>query len=94
MKTLRDKKLKQALIKDFKNLYQKEYTSAWRESRMIRSIEIELMSLKNTEKLIFTERQRVIEEVITKIQDLGWIGGLQREELEKELKQLNKLKEL
>ena len=32
-------------------------------------------------------------EVITKIQDLGWIGTLQREELEQELKALSLKKE-
>jgi hypothetical protein len=33
-------------------------------------------------------QQEAVEQVITKIQDLGWIGTLQRQELEQELEAL------
>ena len=43
-------KLKQALVKDYNNLYQKGFTSSWREQRFIRKIEISIMDFNNLRK--------------------------------------------
>lgn len=40
-------KIKQALINDFNNLYQKEYCTDYKEKRLVRGIEIEIMELNN-----------------------------------------------
>lgn len=45
-------KLKEALKKDFNNLYVKEFTTDWEANRIIRGYEIEVMSLSNLEKII------------------------------------------
>lgn len=47
-----DIKLVRALQADFKELYQKEFTTSYKEQRLIRNIELGIMRLKNTEKLI------------------------------------------
>ena len=44
--------LRTALIKDFNNLYVKEFTTDWKFQRMMRSIEINLMKLENTLNLL------------------------------------------
>jgi len=41
-------KLREALKKDFRKLYVKEYTTTWEVERLIRGLEIDAMSLKNT----------------------------------------------
>lgn len=45
-------KLREALKKDFKELYVKEYTIGWKEQRFLRNIELNIMSLENTKKYI------------------------------------------
>tara|TARA_R110000868_G_scaffold15413_1_gene70306 strand:+ start:168 stop:422 length:255 start_codon:yes stop_codon:yes gene_type:complete len=47
-----DIKLVKALQKDFEELYVKEFTTAWKENRLIRNIELGIMRLDNTEKYI------------------------------------------
>lgn len=47
-----DIKLVRALQKDFEELYVKEFTTAWKENRLIRNIELGIMRLDNTEKYI------------------------------------------
>jgi hypothetical protein len=44
-------KLRNALMKDFDNLYQREFTTNWEFQRVIRRIEINIMELDNTMKL-------------------------------------------
>jgi len=39
--------IKKALIKDFNDLYQKEYCTDYKEKRLIRGIEIEIMDFDN-----------------------------------------------
>lgn len=45
-------KLRESLKKDFHNLYQREFTTDWREQRVVRDIEIEIMNLNNVLQLI------------------------------------------
>jgi hypothetical protein len=45
-------KLREALKKDFKELYVKEYTTGWKEQRFLRNTELNIMSLENTIKYI------------------------------------------
>jgi hypothetical protein len=63
---LRDK-LQKALIKDFKVLYQKEFTTDWQAQRFVRELEIGVMGLDNLEALFNSnlkeEREGVIEEL-------------------------------
>jgi hypothetical protein len=51
MKTIIEK-LRVALIKDFENLYVQEFTSDWRAQRLIRNLEIGVMSFEHTVKLL------------------------------------------
>lgn len=44
--------IKKALIKDFNDLYQKEYCTDYKEKRLIRGIEIEIMDFDNLIKAI------------------------------------------
>ena len=46
-----EQKLKEALKKDFKKLYVKEYSTTWEIARLIRTLEIDAMPLENTMKL-------------------------------------------
>ena len=45
-------KLRQALRKDFDKLYVKEFATDWQMQRLLRNIEIGVMSLENTLKLL------------------------------------------
>jgi len=45
------KKIKEALKKDFRTLYQKEFTTDWEAQRIVREIEIDVMGIDNLEKL-------------------------------------------
>ncbi len=47
-----EKQIREALKKDFRELYVKEFTTTWELERIIRSIEIDIMPLKNLIKLI------------------------------------------
>lgn len=62
MEEKKETKLVKALRKDYKELYVKEYTTGWREQRLIRNIELGIMSLKNTEEYISQELDRAREE--------------------------------
>ena len=65
----RDKtKLVEALRKDYKQLYVKEYTTGWREQRLMRNTELEIMSLKNTEEYIEKELDKAREDVLIELQ--------------------------
>lgn len=55
-------KLIKALRKDYKELYVKEYTTGWRDQRLMRNIELGIMSLKNTEEYIEEELDKAREE--------------------------------
>jgi len=44
--------LRKALKKDFRNLYVREFTTDWVIERMLREIEIDVMSLENTLSLL------------------------------------------
>lgn len=52
MKELTQEQIRDALKKDFNELYVKEYSTTWEAERMIRGIEIDIMSLKNLMKLV------------------------------------------
>lgn len=54
-------KLREALKKDFKNLYVKEFTTDWQAQRLVRETEIDVMSLNNL--LALFERQLVEERI-------------------------------
>jgi hypothetical protein len=43
--------IKEVLKKDFNNLYQERFTMDWRDQRLVRGLEIDVMSLDNLEKL-------------------------------------------
>jgi hypothetical protein len=58
----KETKLVEALRKDYKQLYVKEYTTRWREERFIRTIELGIMSLKNSEEYISQELDKAREE--------------------------------
>lgn len=62
MEEKKETKLVKALRKDYKELYVKEYTTGWREQRLIRNIELGIMSLKNTEEYISQELDKAREE--------------------------------
>ena len=70
----KETKLVEALRKDYKQLYVKEYTTRWREERFIRNIELGIMSLKNSEEYISEELSKAREEgrkeVINELNDL------------------------
>jgi hypothetical protein len=55
--------LKEALIKDFKQLLQKEFTTDWKIQRMVRELEIGVMSLDNTEALINQKEKELLGKV-------------------------------
>ena len=59
-----DIKLVRALQKDFETLYVKEFTTAWKENRLIRNIELGIMRLENTEKYIATQNTALLKELL------------------------------
>ena len=65
-----DLKLREALRKDFKKLYVKEYTMGWRDQRLIRDIEIGVMKLDNLENLISQLIAEEMEELCKDIVDM------------------------
>lgn len=62
-----DLKLVRALQKDFEKLYVKEFTTAWKENRFIRNIELGVMRLENLQALI---DKQVIEARIDELEKL------------------------
>jgi len=61
-----EEKFKTALKKDFDLLYQKEFTTDWKEQRFIRGLEIDAMSFPNLAQ-IAEEGREVIAEGVLKI---------------------------
>ena len=51
-KLRRSLKIREALQKDFNNLYVKRFTADWRNQRFLRKLEIDIMSLDNLEALL------------------------------------------
>ena len=62
-----DIKLVRALQADFKELYQKEFTTDYKAKRLIRNIELGIMRLENTEKYIATQNTALLKEVADKV---------------------------
>jgi len=58
----KESELIRALREDYEKLYIKEYTTGWREQRLIRNIELGIMSLENTERYISRELDKAREE--------------------------------
>lgn len=50
-------KIKEALKKDFRKLYVKEFTANWKNTRLVREVEIDVMSLVNLEALLAKPQQ-------------------------------------
>jgi len=44
---LSDEKLREALMRDFRKLYVKEFTTDWEAQRLVREVELSVMSLEN-----------------------------------------------
>lgn len=64
-------KLKKALIKDFEELHVKEFSTTWKLERMVRNVEINMMSFDNLRRLISAEIDKTADER-TKTR---WNGG-------------------
>lgn len=66
--------IREAMVKDFKELYQKEFTTDWKAQRFVRELEIRIMGVSNIGKLIAHQkalsRAEVLEEVRGKIEKL------------------------
>lgn len=56
-------KLRKALNKDFEELYVKEFTADWEIQRLLRSIEINLMSFDNLRQLIYSSEIKKRKEI-------------------------------
>ena len=54
---LLDKRIREALKKDFNELYQRGYASNYKSLETIRNTEINIMSIDNIRKLIEEERR-------------------------------------
>ena len=48
----KEQQIRAALKKDFESLYVKEYTTTWELDRLVRGLDIDIMSLKNTMKVV------------------------------------------
>lgn len=44
--------LRKALLRDFKKLYVRQFSTDWKQQRLIRELEIEVMGLDNLEEYI------------------------------------------
>lgn len=55
MNTKPNEELREALKKDYRVLYVKQFTTDWEAQRLIRELEIDIMSLENLQSLIQTE---------------------------------------
>lgn len=51
MKNITDEQIRKAIIKDFRNLYQKGYTIDWEAKRIINEVEVSIIPLDNIKKL-------------------------------------------
>lgn len=56
-----DIKLVRALQKDFNALYVSQFTTAWKENRLIRNMELGIMSLDNLEAYINSQLRATLE---------------------------------
>lgn len=54
--------LREAIYKDFEVLYQKEFTTDWKEQRLLRKLETNIMGLNNLESLIERHTQAAVAE--------------------------------
>ena len=52
MAELTENQIKDAIKKDFNELYVKEFSTMWELERMVRGVEIDIMSIKNLMELI------------------------------------------
>jgi len=57
--TEQDNELREAIRKDFHQLLVKEFTADWKIQRIVRDLEIDVISLDNTMQLITADRKRV-----------------------------------
>jgi len=58
------KALQKALIKDFEQLYVKGFTTDWREQRMVRELEIKVMTFDNLKALIATAEREALKNLL------------------------------
>ena len=67
---------REALKKDFNNLYQKEYTTDFKEKRLIRNTEIDIMSLDNLDQHTANTWNEARESLIVDMKRTmkGWSG--------------------
>lgn len=86
-----DIKLVRALQKDFETLYVKEFTTAWKENRLIRNIELGIMRLENTEKYIATQNTALLKEVADKVIGADELLRDDEQLSAKQLKEVNKI---
>lgn len=68
-----ESKIKEAIKKDFNILYQKEFTTDWKEQRLVRELEINVMSFPN----LLKELEQSCETVLLKTlgEDMTEIPG-------------------
>lgn len=102
-----DLKLVRALQKDFKALYNPQYTANHKVKQMLINLEISIMRLDNIESLINKQRQEAVEEYRQKLNKykpqslkdlesqglLGYISAKKKEYLIAELKELESKEE-
>jgi len=69
-------RIREGLIKDYNKLYVKEYTTTWREERIVRKVEIDIMSFENTIESIISLLSKE-EEVIRK-EGVKWVYDYMR----------------
>lgn len=65
--TEQDNELREAIRKDFHQLLVKEFTADWKIQRIVRDLEIDVISLDNTMQLITADRKRVALEAELKV---------------------------
>lgn len=67
-------KLKMAIVHDFNNLYVREFTTDWESQRLVRQLELDVMSLERTElavgKLIAAAVQESGRQMLLKVRDV------------------------
>lgn len=95
-------KLKTALKKDFNTLLAKEFTTDWREQRLVTGLQIDVMGIDNLEKAVAALLSSQLKEVRSRIEALQqeFVGKMAIDaliklslELEAELSQLAEVKE-
>lgn len=76
--------IKEALKKDFRNLYVKDFTTDWEAQRLVRETEIDVMSFKNLDTLIHKCEVEAVREFAVWFENNT--GGLFRGEMEQKYK--------